>query len=343
MALLPSACSEALDTVESGAGTAAQAVAQVLPPFFDPADPGSLFLACGIAPVPGITLQIGDENTCGEASNQVDEAGDCHQKIRLDPSLCGSQNICCTLYHELQHVSQMREICEKCQALPPSERQQCYTCTSQSAQCLMEAEAHGATATWCAAHDPDGNPSWTVPPGVTTGVSAGNAMSCAGLSFFCGCLHENLVNHPGGGGAKPPAEGCAGLDLSQSLGFPPYSQMCACGGLCSNSDVCGGGSCGEGFYCGRCPDCDSLGCACIPEELDPVGELQCSGACPHCGDGKCEGLEACDGCPQDCGPCNLCGNAECDPLESHETCPYDCAAPVPIDDEVVDTDPSVLP
>jgi len=49
---------------------------------------------------------------------------------------------------------------------------------------------------------------------------------------------------------------------------------------------------------------------------------------PACGDGACDGQEACEGCPEDCGACGSCGDGACDPglEETCAECPEDCGA-----------------
>jgi len=65
-----------------------------------------------------------------------------------------------------------------------------------------------------------------------------------------------------------------------------------------------------------------------PEICGNKIDEDCDGAdkpCPpKCPDGKCNGNENCNNCPQDCGKC--CGNKKCEPQwgENCKTCPQDC-------------------
>jgi hypothetical protein len=46
---------------------------------------------------------------------------------------------------------------------------------------------------------------------------------------------------------------------------------------------------------------------------------------PACGDGACDGTEACSSCESDCGACpSTCGDASCDAAEDCNTCASDC-------------------
>jgi len=51
-----------------------------------------------------------------------------------------------------------------------------------------------------------------------------------------------------------------------------------------------------------------------------------------CGNGKCNGRETCDSCPQDCGECTgpVCGNGDCDAGEDCVSCEADCGACGPV-------------
>ena len=45
---------------------------------------------------------------------------------------------------------------------------------------------------------------------------------------------------------------------------------------------------------------------------------------PKCGDGKCEGNETSNSCPQDCKSGPVCGNGSCESGETSSSCPADC-------------------
>jgi hypothetical protein len=62
-----------------------------------------------------------------------------------------------------------------------------------------------------------------------------------------------------------------------------------------------------------------------------VESLACA-ACDvvKCGDGLCDPeVENCDKCPQDCGACPVCGDGKCDANENCESCPGDCGECTP--------------
>ena len=53
---------------------------------------------------------------------------------------------------------------------------------------------------------------------------------------------------------------------------------------------------------------------------------------PSCGDGKCNGGETAQICPEDCGeppPADVCGDGVCGPTEDFQGCPADCDEPPP--------------
>ncbi len=53
-----------------------------------------------------------------------------------------------------------------------------------------------------------------------------------------------------------------------------------------------------------------------------------------CGDGQCNGTEACSSCPKDCGACPTCGDGQCDKAkENCGGCPADCGACPPVPTE----------
>jgi hypothetical protein len=47
---------------------------------------------------------------------------------------------------------------------------------------------------------------------------------------------------------------------------------------------------------------------------------------PQCGDGTCNGTEACGSCPADCGACPACGDGACNGAETCATCAADCGS-----------------
>lgn len=74
-----------------------------------------------------------------------------------------------------------------------------------------------------------------------------------------------------------------------------------------------GATCGDGS-CNGNEACDTCAADC--------------GTCPPgCPDGVCDNGETCNSCPQDCGPCgDVCGDDQCTGGENCQSCPGDCGA-----------------
>jgi hypothetical protein len=64
------------------------------------------------------------------------------------------------------------------------------------------------------------------------------------------------------------------------------------------------------------------------DSADNDGDGQVDEGCPPvCGDGKCNGIETCAICKQDCGECPpSCGDGKCNGSETCKICPGDCGA-----------------
>ncbi len=86
-------------------------------------------------------------------------------------------------------------------------------------------------------------------------------------------------------------------------------------------------SCEHHPACGWNPEAGGYMCDTLGEE-DPEGIylMDCENyPAISCGDGKCNGEETWESCPDDCeAPVEGCGDGECDPGEGYATCPEDC-------------------
>jgi hypothetical protein len=142
----------------------------------------------------------------------------------------------------------------------------------------------------------------------------------------------------------------------------PLDGACDDGDPCTGPDACGGGHCVAGPFTCECKvasDCDDAdpctddSCAsshcqhaantATCDDGDPltVGDHCSGGICVpgiKCGDGTCNGTEACDSCPGDCGPCptveTACGDGIDDDSDGMTDCKDpDCAgkSPCPTD------------
>jgi len=119
--------------------------------------------------------------------------------------------------------------------------------------------------------------------------------------------------------------------------------MPQCSGKQCGDNTCGGtcGTCGEDQYCSQDGLCLLEPCveACLQRECGDGGLEGCDcGECSEdeycseswlcegeCGDGKCNGQEHCEKCPEDCGEClGECGNGICEGNETGKQCPSDC-------------------
>ena len=56
------------------------------------------------------------------------------------------------------------------------------------------------------------------------------------------------------------------------------------------------------------------------KDLQDVSDAQL----PNCGDEKCNGMETCESCKDDCGTCSNCGDSKCDLAENCHSCQADC-------------------
>ena len=97
-----------------------------------------------------------------------------------------------------------------------------------------------------------------------------------------------------------------------------------CEGLLDSGE--GGGVIVVGRDDARAPATDAAALptpdAALPDQFRPPPDPE-----PTCGDGTCNGTEACDTCPADCGPCAPgCGDGTCNGTEACNTCPADCGA-----------------
>ncbi len=115
---------------------------------------------------------------------------------------------------------------------------------------------------------------------------------------------------------------CGPDGCGSECGQCPKGSACDPTGHCLCEPQCQGKQCGPngcGALCGECPltkVCDDKG-QCVDPPPSPCGNKVCEadkgetcysckldcGACPPCGDGKCDASESCEFCPADCGAC----------------------------------------
>lgn len=163
---------------------------------------------------------------------------------------------------------------------------------------------------------------------------------CGGLCGDCevhyGCIGGTCVYMPWcGDGDCDEGESCwtCPADCAQCCGNggcePLYEETCNtcvvdcacdCGEQCLDDSclftACNGKECGPDGCGGSCGICEQEHYECFGGQCEYV---------PWCGDGECNGDEACDSCPVDCGMC--CGDGWCKESDGEDcdNCPADCA------------------